>query len=218
MERTLLMLKPAVVPVPVTSARWPFHGVMLTPFSLKLTGGGGGGGGAAAAPRPPPPPRRPPPPPSAGAPAGAPPAAAPPPAPPRAAGAPPAGGAASPPRPPPRPPRPPPPPPAGAAGGGGGITTPVSIHGLASVPSPLTHPMIVCSVPCAARPITATPARTNVPRTLNFMTPPPCHGRPDGSPTLPVKRPHYTRDVRSCRRAVRGTRQVEYSPRSSATS
>jgi hypothetical protein len=136
---------------------------MFTPFNLKLTGGGGGGGGAAGAPRPPPP-RRPPPPS-----AGAAPAAAPPPAPPRAA--PPAGGAASPPRPPPRapPPRPPRPPPAGAAGGGGGITTPISIHGLASVPSPLTHPMIVCSVPCAARPITATPAKTNVPKTLNFI-------------------------------------------------
>jgi len=36
MERTLLTAKPAVVPVPVTSARMPFHGVMFTPLSLKF--------------------------------------------------------------------------------------------------------------------------------------------------------------------------------------
>ena len=42
-ERTSLTLKSAVVPVPVTCARPPFHGVMLIPVNLKICGGGGGG-------------------------------------------------------------------------------------------------------------------------------------------------------------------------------
>jgi hypothetical protein len=55
------------------------------------------------------------------------------------------------------------------------MTTPTSIHGFASVPSPFTHPMIVCSVvepPCAATPAVTAAARATLARTVSFMTPP----------------------------------------------
>lgn len=153
-ERTLATLKSAFVPVPVTSARMLAQGCMLIPVSLNDCGGGGGGGGAAGA---------------AGAPR----------PPPAAGGAPsrPAGGAPSRPPPPPRAPRPPPGGPGGGTGAGGMITTPASVQGLASVPSPLTHPVIVRSVvaaepPCAARPAPTAATKTRLPKT-SFMTPPP---------------------------------------------
>jgi hypothetical protein len=55
------------------------------------------------------------------------------------------------------------------------MTTPTNIQGLASEPSPFTHPMIVCSVVeplCAATPTVTAAARITPARTVSFMTPP----------------------------------------------
>jgi hypothetical protein len=85
------------------------------------------------------------------------------------------------------------------------MTTPMSIQGLASVPSPFTHPMMVCSVPCAARPAMTAPARTSVPRTVSFMTPPHAMGDPMAVQLCRCEATYYTRAIRWRDGVVRGT-------------